>query len=177
MNTAEYKSDLLAAIEIRVDAIFATMESNGRSVETLGDVGVLADRVVASIPKVSAINDELGPFYTTASLTKWLGVKRQYVHDLVRQNRVASLITADGHKIYPSFQFGTKGALLPHLPDLLGILEDNVEKPTRIIWLVTPQVELNGATPAEWLRAERPFATVRALAVNFSAGLRKQPEV
>jgi hypothetical protein len=177
MNTAEYKRELLRAIEARVDAIFDTMESSGRDAETLGDVSIVADRLVASIPKVSAINTELGPFYTTASLSKWLGVKRQYVHILVRQNRVASLNTADGHRIYPSFQFGTKGALLPHMPELLKILEENLEKPTRIIWLVTPQLELGGATPAEWLRAECPFETVRALAANYSAGLQKRPEV
>ncbi|WAC50234.1 hypothetical protein [Frigoribacterium sp. SL97] len=164
---SDYKKELIDAIAERLDSVFDNLEESGREPRNLGDIAVLADRVVAGIPRSSPINLELGPFYTTASLTRWLGVTRQYVHELVRQRRILSLTTADRHKVYPSFQFGGKGAVLPHMPELVAIFENQLEPATQAMWLVTPNGDLGGETPAKWLRHGRPSKAVIASARKY----------
>ncbi|QNE48660.1 hypothetical protein F1C58_16515 (plasmid) [Glaciihabitans sp. INWT7] len=170
MHTGEaFKTELLSAIDEKLELVVARMGREHRDISELGDVGVLADRVIASIPRVSSSNLELGPFYTTASLNKWLEVTRQYVYELSRQRRILVLETSDRVKVYPAFQFGLRGALLPHLPAVLKILDEQLEPTTQAMWLITPQTDLDGLTPARWLRAGRDGKAVLASARRYMA--------
>ena len=161
-STASYETVVLAHVSGQLEQVFEQMRDFGREPESLGDPALLAERMVASIPRASTLNLELGPFYTTSSLTKWLGVSRQYVHELGRQKRILSLVTADQHRVYPAFQFGLKGALLPELATITRILEVSLEPRMIGMWLVTEKPALDGTAPAEWLKTnDDPNAVVR----------------
>lgn len=150
-TATEYERALTVAVLGRLNTVIAELRESGLDERSLGEPVQLAERMVASIPRVDPFNLELGPFYTTSSLTKWLEVSRQYIHELTRQRRILALSTADNFKVYPSFQFSLKGAMMPHLADVLTVLEQHLEPWTQAMWFVTEKEELHGRTPAQWL--------------------------
>lgn len=176
-STRAYEKDLTEALLTRLSGVFERLAAFDKDPESLGEVSVIADRMVASIPQSNSLNLELGPFYTTSALTKWLGVTRQYVFELTKQKRILALTTADRHRVYPAFQFGIRGATLPGLPKAITALSPIVEPRTIGMWLVTGQPELDGLTPAAWLQDERPTKAVEICAKRYTALLRDQHSV
>ena len=156
---SEFQDTLHAELRVLIDAAFSMANASENALH-LGNPKLLAERMVSSIPRTSATNLECGPFYTTQSLTRWLGVTRQYVHELVRQRRIIGVYTADHHKMYPAFQFGKRGATLPGLSEILHVLDDVLEPRAITMWFVTPQPELKNTSPAEWLRSGHDVAPV-----------------
>jgi hypothetical protein len=132
-----------------------------------GDRTAMAARSVAAIPEFDPINVQIGPFYTSSSLTAWLGTSRQYMHELVRQKRILVLTTADNFKVYPAFQFTDKGAPLPYMAEFICILSRALEPWTQAIWFQTQTDMLDGKTPDAWLRAGRPWETALSAAVGY----------
>lgn len=163
----KYESELLAEISAQLGQVFKQLAQHGQSHTKLGDPRIVAERMINSIPKTSSLNAELGPFFTTSSLTKWLCVSRQYIYELTKQKRILSFTTADGHLLYPAFQFGLRGAYMPELPRVIAELEPHLDQRSIILWLVTPQPDLADNTPADWLKAGKDPESVIGAAEGY----------
>jgi hypothetical protein len=157
---ATFSDELIAELSSRIDRLVLSVAAAGHDAYTLGTPADLADHMVASIPRSDPLNLEIGPFYTTASLTRWMGVSRQYVLELVKQRRILSLTTADKHKVYPSRQFGIRGAPMLHMADILAILDPYIDPWTEAMWLMTPSEALGDRTPIEHLAQNRGHEAV-----------------
>jgi hypothetical protein len=162
-----FHSALMEALSERLDDMIDRLGTSGRDANSLGDAAEIADRMVAAIPWTSPHNLQLGPYYTTKSLATWLGVSRQYILEVTKQRRFISMTTADGHRVYPSFQFGTKGASIRELPRILAILERHLSPATSALWLASANDDLNAMTPAAWILAGRDEKVVIVLAERY----------
>jgi hypothetical protein len=157
----------MSALSERLDEMIDRLGAAGRDSDSLGEVAAIADQMVAAIPRTSPHNLQLGPYYTTKSLALWLGVSRQYILEVTKQRRYISTTTADGHRVYPSFQFGAKGAPIRELPRILTILDRHLTPATSALWLASPNYELGGMTPAAWILASRDVETVIVIAERY----------
>jgi hypothetical protein len=153
-------------VESRLDELAAA----GVPLESLGSPEQVADSVVAALPARSHPYDlSLGPFYDTAGLTRWLDVSRQALADRVRRGSLLACRTADGHLVYPAFQFDGRGAirrgLLPVLKAFTG--QDGWAIAS---WIVTSTEALDGHSAMDWLALGRDPQRVVALAASDAAG-------
>ncbi|WIB27744.1 hypothetical protein [Curtobacterium sp. MCSS17_015] len=142
-----------------VDAI-ADRVRRGRADAALtdtADVDALAERMLAALPTVKHEADALvGPFYDTASLATWRGVTRQAIHKASQKRDLLGLKIGDGSRIFPSFQFGGSGTPLPHLREVLDLLDrDGIDPWGSALWLNTVADEFGGTTAAQALRDGR----------------------
>jgi hypothetical protein len=121
------------------------------------DVAALAERMLAALPTVKHEADALiGPFYDTASLASWRRVSRQAINKATLKGDLLGLKIGDGTRIFPSFQFGDAGAALPHLREVLALLDrDGIDPWGSALWLNTVTDEFGGTTAAQALRDGR----------------------
>lgn len=120
-----------------------------------------------------AWEDHLGPLYGWKDVASVLRTvkTRQGVNDLSQRRRLLSLTTQTRGVRYPAFQF-KGGRPLPAMPELLAIFDaDEVDRWTVASWFRTPQDELGGETPQDWLLSERPIEPVLTAARRLVAGL------
>lgn len=130
------------------------------------DYDELAGRMVAALPSVKHETDALiGPFYDTASLTRWRGVTRQAIHKAVQKRDLIGLKIGDGSLVFPSFQFSRTGAPLPGLRQVLDLVDpERIDPWGSALWLNTESDEFGGTTAAVALRdgrGERVLAAAR----------------
>lgn len=138
------------------------------------DVELLADRMLAALPSVKHEADALiGPFYDTPTLAAWRGVTRQALSKATAKRDLVGLKIGDGSLVFPSFQFGVSGAPLPHLRQVLALVDPNRIDPWgAALWLNTPADEFGGTTAAEALRdgrEEQVLAAARRAATAWAA--------
>lgn len=127
-----------------------------------GSMDAVVDRMLASVPGANVLDDRVGPFYDTAGLKAWFGISKQALDQQARAGHVLCLLSADGFRLYPSFQFDDRGARLPRLNEVLAGLDPEQEDPWGdAAWLNAPADELDGLTPAQALRTERTGDVVR----------------
>jgi hypothetical protein len=121
------------------------------------DVEQLADRMVAALPSVKHEADALiGPFYDTPTLATWRGVTRQALSKATAKRDLIGLKIGDGSLVFPSFQFGATGAPLPHLRQVLALVDpDRIDPWGSALWLNTEADEFGGTTAAQALRDGR----------------------
>jgi hypothetical protein len=119
---------------------------------------------VAALPAVKHEADALiGPFYDAASLAAWRGVTRQAISKASTKGDLLGLKIGDGTRIFPSFQFGPSGAPLPHLRQVLALLDpDRIDPWGSALWLNTVADEFGGTTAARALRDGRHDPVLRA---------------
>ena len=113
----------------------------------------VAERAAALIPTPHPFV-QLGPFYPTSAVTKWLGITRQALDQRVRARRMLGCPTADGgQRVYPVWQFTENGHLIPHLAEVLDTLYDGIDDPwTWATWLAAPVPGRFDGKPAyRWL--------------------------
>ena len=158
-----------------MDEVIDRLGSAGRNAADLGSAIAVADRMVAAVPIASPFNLEIGPYYTTSNLAKFTGRSKQSVLEAAKQKKILWLTTADGHRVYPSFQFGPKGAQLAALPELIAILDKHLSSSTIALWLVTEHPSLN-ATPAEWLLSQKPTGPVKDAAAAYMSQFEGAPK-
>ena len=137
----------------------------GRSLAELGAPQELAERMVSTLPSPSPWDDLIGPFYGPAQIARLLGdVSRQAVADRRQRRTLLGLKTADGHWVYPIFQFDRHNRVISGLPELLRILAaSGIDDWSLAGWLASPLRSLGGRTPIEWLRNEGDPETLRAV--------------
>ncbi|PZF59560.1 hypothetical protein DEJ23_00495 [Curtobacterium sp. MCSS17_008] len=138
------------------------------------DVELLADRMVAALPSVKHEADALiGPFYDTPTLAAWRGVTRQALSKATAKRDLIGLKIGDGSLVFPSFQFGVSGSPLPHLRQVLALVDpDRIDPWGAALWLNTEAEEFGGTTAAQALRdgrEEQVLAAARRAATAWAA--------
>ena len=114
----------------------------------------------------------LGPSYDTKQVRELLGSSRQAVHERAKRGTLLALRGGDGQSRFPAFQFGPAGRPLPALASILQVLRPVVASPYTIAsWFVTEALELEGKTPAEWLREGRDPGDAVRVAGRYAARL------
>lgn len=84
--TTAYRDQVVATVTARVRSRLDALAAAGVPLESLGSPDQVADQVAAALPTSRHPYDlELGPFYDTGGLTRWLGVTRQALADRVRR--------------------------------------------------------------------------------------------
>ena len=134
---------------------------------TAPPVAEVLDRFVALLPPAapSALDAEIGPFYDTAAVTTLLGgVSKQAVEARRKKHTLLAVKTADGRWAYPTFQF-TGNAVDPRLVPAVQAFR-HAPAWSAALWFVTPNPDLDGASPLDWARDERPRETLTASAAR-----------
>jgi hypothetical protein len=120
-------------------------------------------------------DEHLGPMYAWSDVAALLGTvtTRQGISDLAKRHRLLALPTKAGKMLYPAFQFHGARAIAG-LHELLLELDASGASPwTQASWFVTPQDELDGTSPVEYLSRrrldERVLLAVRRMAARLAA--------
>lgn len=129
-------------------------DPDGAQLSRADDPDELARAVAERIVDFSAgWVEHLGPFYDSASVAELLArngdpITKQAVS---KRKGLLSLTTGSGQVVFPAFQFRDR-RLVPGLPKIFGELpEDVVSRWTLASWLVSPDVDLDGARPIDVL--------------------------
>jgi hypothetical protein len=121
------------------------------------DPAQIAERAAALIPTPHPFA-QLGPFYPTGAVTKWLGITRQALDQRVRARKMLGCPTSDGgQRVYPVWQFTADGRMIPHLAEVLDALHGGIDDPwTWATWLAAPVAGRFDGRPAhQWLAEGR----------------------
>lgn len=132
---------------------------------TAPPVDEMLDRVIALLPLAApnALDAEIGPFYDTASVETLLGgVSKQAVEARRKKHTILAAKTTDGRWAYPTFQF-TGSDVDPALVPAIQAFR-NAPAWSVAAWFVTPNPDLDDATPLEWARNGRPTDTLTSSA-------------
>jgi hypothetical protein len=156
----QYRRDLLEAVQEAVEARLRDVERRGGRLESLGDPHELAARMAATLPVAAHPFDvELGPFYDTAGLSRWWGVSRQALADRTRRGTLLACRTADGHLVYPAFQFARDGSVRPGIAEAVAVLtRGGADGWTAAVWLTTQSVAFDGESAVDHLVVHRASA-------------------
>ncbi|MGN6160229.1 MAG: hypothetical protein ACTHOG_00845 [Marmoricola sp.] len=120
------------------------------------DASWVAAAMLDAIPATHPF-EELGPFYDTAGVCRWLGISRQALHQKVKAHQILGLTTGDGQRIYPAWQFAPDGRPLTGLVDLLRTLSPAAADPwTVAVWLTRTVPELGDRSAVDVMRALKP---------------------
>jgi len=169
META-YRDAVVAVVTARVSSRLDELVAAGVPLESLGSPDQVADQLAAALPAARHAYDlELGPFYDTAGLTRWLAVSRQALADRVRRGSLLACRTQDGHLVYPAFQFDGSGAIRTGLAPVLKIFTGH-DGWLVATWLVTATDALDGSSAIDWLALGRDRVTVATLARADAGG-------
>lgn len=154
---ARFRRELLDAVQDAVEARLRTVESRGGDATQLGDPRELAERMAATLPVAAHPFDvELGPFYDTTGLSRWWGVSRQALADRVRRGTLLACRTADGHLVYPAFQFARDGAVRPGIAEAVAVFaRAGVDGWTAAVWLTTASTAFDGDSAVDHLVVHR----------------------
>ena len=133
----------------------------------------LVRMMTAAIPKPSAWNDAIGPFYDTAGARRLLGISRQALAQQRARHQILALGTADGELVYPAFQFDDHRRVIPGLAAVLGAVA-GIDSWTLASWLRQSRLaELGGRSVIEYLRdhgePEVAVASARRAAARWAA--------
>lgn len=146
---ADFQEAVLSRLRERMSAL-ASWEP---ILSSTSQVDLVVDRMLASLPGTSPLDQKIGPFYDTAGLAAWLGMSRQLIHSQMKTGKILGLKTTEGELVYPAFQFGPAGERLPRLPEVLKILASQLDDPWgNAIWLNTPVKKFDNHSAAELLR-------------------------
>lgn len=167
-TTEPFRSDLLASLRHQIDERLSEIAQRGGDVSALGDPVALAQRMVATLPTAAhPFDGELGPFYDTAGLSRWWDVSRQALADRVRRGTLLACRTADGHLVYPSFQFARDGSVRPGIAEAVAVFaRHGVDGWTAAVWLTTPSAVFDADSAVDHLVVHRASAAAVARVVR-----------
>lgn len=130
-----------------------------------------AENVLAAAQWSSVVGDRID----TTQVAAMLGVSRQA---LAKRQQSGSLLglAGDGTTWYPTWQFDeTEECIRPEVRDLIGAFRDRLDNVDPLLiaaWATTNQQEdLDGSTPAQWLRTGRNPEQLRQSAERAAARL------
>lgn len=131
-------------------------------------VDIMFDNTRYIVPVASELGERVGPFYDTNGVRQALGgISKQAVDDRRRKATILAARTSDGRWVYPLFQFRegkVDPALIPSLKALAGAPSWSVA-----LWWVTPNDDLEGIAPLDWVRQGRSPDAVRLSAAHTAA--------
>jgi hypothetical protein len=159
-------SSVMGAVALRLESI---------SEEDLAQIDPLqiAERAAALIPTPHPFA-QLGPFYLTSAVSKWLEISRQALDQRVKARKMLGCPTSDGgQRVYPVWQFTSDGETIPCLGDVLDALHEGIDDPwTWATWLSTAMPDRFGGKPAyQWLAEGRDATIVLVEARRIGARL------
>lgn len=165
---------LLEGVRSRVGPVLRDRARRGRPLldRPLQEV---VTAMAAPVPQTSAWDDAIGPFFDTAGVCALLGVSRQAVHQRVTSHRLLAVDTADGHRLYPAFQFGVDRRPLAGWERVLAQVPDAVIDGWSLASFLgsAPLPEMEGRSVAVWLEGggdpDRAVLAVRRLASRWAA--------
>jgi hypothetical protein len=139
----------------------------------LQDPATLGRRAALLAAAEAVWTKHLGPLFDMDKVRTLLQVgSRQAVSDLARRRRLLVLDASGGRKLYPAFQFDASGRPYPEIQRILEAFDGAAETTHTIAsWFTTPQEELQGKTPAAWMRARREPDTLYESARRTAAKL------
>ncbi len=163
-----FRRRLLDAVDAAVTARLREVELRGGAPTDLGDPLELAGRMTAALPRAAhPLDVELGPFYDTAGLSGWWGVSRQALADRVRRGTLLACRTADGHLVYPAFQFARDGSVRPGIVDAVAVFaRHRVDGWTAAVWFTTPSPAFDRDSAVDHLVVHRASAASVARVVR-----------
>jgi hypothetical protein len=98
-------------------------------------------------------DDNVGPFYDHAGLQQLTTLSVRSIDAAVVAGDLLGVVTSDNLMLFPVFQFGERGELLPGLSDVAAALVPISDDTWDIaLWLLTPSDDFGGLTAAECLR-------------------------
>lgn len=117
------------------------------------DPALLAKRLSRTIGQgQSDAATAVGPVFTAAGLAEWKGVSKEALRKAQKAGRLLGFKSRDGVLLYPQFQFNEYGDYLPHLKDVLAIIDPHrVDDGSSSVWLNRPYPSLDGRTAAQAL--------------------------
>lgn len=117
------------------------------------DPALLAKRLSRTIGQgQSDAATAVGPVFTAAGLAEWKGVSKEALRKAQKAGRLLGFKSRDGVLLYPQFQFNEYGDYLPHLKDVLAIIDPHrVDDGSSSVWLNRPYPSLDGRTAAHAL--------------------------
>lgn len=154
---ADFSHDVAQAVERRLRALG---DDQVRGLARVLTPEQAAEAMLRPLPVArvsSPVNRVVGPFYTTASLTALRKVTREAIRQASARGDILRLWTSDAKAVFPAFQFGPRGELLPGLRAVLDVLTEGHEDPW--LWAQWLNAGSDGpaaarsATNAELLRA------------------------
>ncbi|WIE81334.1 hypothetical protein [Curtobacterium sp. MCSS17_016] len=94
----------------------------------------------------------VGPVFTAAGLAEWKDVSKEALRKAQKAGRLLGFKSRDGVLLYPQFQFNEYGDYLPHLKDVLAVIDPHrVDDGSSAVWLNRPYPSLDGRTAAQAL--------------------------
>ena len=105
--------------------------------------------------KEKAWDRKIGPLYEIEGIAHWLDLKVEEIEKLRVDGHLVSVYDEYGDDfLFPAWQFGLSGKLLPHLKEVVDILEDKlVRSPDEVaLWLATKRKSFGGSTAYHCLR-------------------------
>lgn len=163
-------NEFVQAVLREVDRRLAEVFRGGSAwVEQMGGEEKVVSRMLAAIPTVTIEGFPHGPLYTTAGLAQWRGVSRQAIHQARRAGRIVG-VKHGNRVLYPWFQFGRRGEMLPGLREILPLLAaQGLNDREMIDWLASLSADLSGDTPIRRL-AQRDISPVLGAARSAETG-------
>lgn len=168
---AEYMEVLIGATRLEADLalMLVTDMAEAREAGTpylteSDDPRGLLERVKSAMPKHDRLDEETGPFYDTASLTKWLGVTKQALDNRVKKHTLLMCRTSDGKRVYPAWQFDNHGDVHPGIQEVIrAFSEIGLDDGWTIArWLNLPNPDLGDQAASELLAGGVTEPVVRA---------------
>lgn len=148
---AEFEAAIVEAVRSRLHKRLSQAPTVAFGVAA---VAVVADKMVDAMPDLGevALDEAIGPFYDTAGLANWLGISPQVVQEWIG-TRLFAVETQDGDRLFPSFQFESDGALVPHMIEIVQLLEAGLSSPWGVaLWLNTPVDDLGNRSIVDCLK-------------------------
>lgn len=110
----------------------------------------------------ATLDERVGPFYDTAALRDLLHVSSDTLTSMVKTGDLLAVVSADGFRLYPAFQFDEVRQPLPRLREVLAELDPELVDPWGdAVWLNAPGNDLDGLSPASALRNGRANDVIR----------------
>lgn len=106
--------------------------------------------------------------YSTAATCEYLGgITRQALNDRINKHTILRLKDGAGRNGYPIFQF-SNGTVDPNIQQIIQtLLDGHFSEWQTALWLTSPSLMYNGASPLEYLRTSpKNFGQVLAHAEN-----------
>jgi hypothetical protein len=120
---------------------------------SIGSPEDVAESMAAVLPASHPFDAVIGPFYNSAGVARRLRVATSTVLHRARQHQLLACPTAEGALVYPTWQFGNDGTLLPGLDKVLETMSKSTDDRWQVaLWLRTPSTQLKDETPHDALR-------------------------
>jgi hypothetical protein len=169
-----FENRIVDALRSRIHKQLGSMAAADMDLSSIGAPEELADSMAAVLPASHLFDELIGPFYDTSSLRKWLGISRQRLNQRVQRHQLLACPLEDDGNVYPTWQFGTNGTVIPGIQEVLSILSEGTNDSwQRALWFSAPSAQLSYLSPKDWLLKGRRLGPVIELATETAARWRR----